>query len=156
MFRYAILLLVAFVFSPALALADDVLSVSLDAYTVTTVKGKVNFLPADEVKPADIIEYRATYKNLTKRPIGGVIGVVPIPQGLTLLSKSTVPADAEASLDGAAFSKIPLMRDVKQADGRLKRVEVPLSEYRAVRWGIGVIPAEKSKIVTLRASVNSN
>jgi hypothetical protein len=154
MFRYAIFLVLAL--ASAFSLADDVLSVSLDAYTVTSVKGKVSFSSADEVKPADIIEYRATYKNLTRRPIGGVIGVVPIPQGLTLLSKSAVPAGAEASLDGANFSKIPLMRDVKQADGRIKRVEVPLSEYRAVRWGIGVIPAEKSKIVSLRASVNSN
>lgn len=139
------------------AQANNVLTVDLKAYkqVATKANGK-QLIVAEEVKPNDIIEYRATYKNISKRPIQGVVGVVPIPEGLTLMAKSTIPAGAEASLDGRQFSAMPLRRSVPQPDGSTQVVEVPLSEYRAVRWGIGTLPAGASKDVSVRAVVNSN
>ena len=136
--------------------ADHVLSVDLKAYKLVTKAKVTSLVPAEEVKPADVIEYRATYKNVSKRAIQGVMGVVPIPEGLTLQPKSPIPAGAEASLDGRQFSKIPLRRAEIQADGSSRVVEVPLSEYRAVRWGIGALAAGASKDVSVRAVVNSN
>jgi len=138
------------------AQADNVLSVDLKAYKLVTKAKVITKVPAAEIKPNDIIEYRATYKNVSTRAINGVIGVVPIPEGLTLQARSAIPADAEASLDGRQFSRIPLRRSETQADGSSRIVEVPLSEYRAVRWGIGSLPAGASKDVSIRAVVNSN
>lgn len=136
--------------------ADDVLSVDLKAYKVITQAGTVRKVAADEVKPADVIEYRATYKNVSPRTLQGVLGVVPIPEGLTLQAKSPIPAGAEASLDGVQYAKIPLRRAERQPDGSTRMVEIPLSEYRAVRWGLGALPAGASKDVSVRAVVNSN
>lgn len=136
--------------------ADNVLDVQLKAFKVVTQGSATRKVPAEEVKPADVVEYKATYRNLSNRTLQGVIGVVPIPEGLTLLAKSPIPVGAEASLDGVQFARIPLRRAEKQADGSMKTVEVPLSEYRAVRWGIGALPAGASKDVSVRAVVNSN
>jgi len=51
---------------------------------------------------------------------------------------------------------VPLTRQVRAADGQLKTVNVPLSEYRALRWSLGVLAAGASRDVVLRARVNAN
>ncbi|MFX6645042.1 hypothetical protein ABTG96_19475, partial [Acinetobacter baumannii] len=94
----------------------------LKAYKVITQAGTVRKVAADEVKPADVIEYRATYKNVSPRTLQGVVGVVPIPEGLTLQAKSPIPAGAEASLDGVQFAKIPLRRAERHPDGGTRMV----------------------------------
>jgi hypothetical protein len=68
---------------------------------------------------------------------------------------SVEPAQAQASIDGAVFAPMPLSRMVKQADGSLRRELVPLSEYRALRWEVGSLPAGGSTVVSLLTRIDS-
>ncbi|RYE20020.1 MAG: hypothetical protein EOP51_18740, partial [Sphingobacteriales bacterium] len=105
--------------------------------------------PVQQVKPNDIIEYRATYTNNTTKTINGLVATLPIPADTQFLAKST-PAQAQASTDGINFAAMPLKRKVGT-----KTVNVPLQEYRALRWTIAELPAGKSVIVTAQTRVNS-
>jgi len=69
---------------------------------------------------------------------------------------SAKPVPVQASIDGSLFYPVPLTRQVRAADGQLKTVNVPLSEYRALRWSLGALAAGASREVVLRARVNAN
>jgi hypothetical protein len=70
-----------------------------------------------------------------------------------LLPESVSPAIAEASLDGAKFSPVPLKRRVKDAKGVETEEEVPTSEYRSVRWSIGNLAPGKAVTVRFRVRI---
>ena len=125
-------------------------SVNLSAYEISmNKKGESVVKPVDQVKPNDIIEYRATYTNNTAKTINGLVATLPIPADTQFLAKST-PAKAQASTDGINFAAMPLKRKVGT-----QMVNVPLQEYRALRWTIAELPAGKSVIVTAQTRVNS-
>ena len=60
-----------------------------------------------------------------------------------------------ASTDGVAFDALPLKRKVKKADGRELLEEVPLVEYRALRWQVGQLGAGKTVQFVARAKVDA-
>lgn len=125
-------------------------SVNLSAYEISmNKKGESVVKPVQQVKPNDIIEYRATYTNNTAKTINGLVATLPIPADTQFLAKST-PAQAQASTDGVNFAAMPLKRKVGA-----QMVNVPLQEYRALRWTIAELPAGKSVIVTAQTRVNS-
>jgi hypothetical protein len=68
---------------------------------------------------------------------------------------SASPQKVEASLDGQTFAPVPLMRKEKTADGRTVMREVPVAEYRALRWPLGNLSAKQSRTVTARVRVES-
>ena len=130
--------------------AKPAVSVNLSAYEISmNKKGELVVKPVDQVKPNDIIEYRATYTNNTAKTISGLVATLPIPADTQFLAKST-PAKAQASTDGINFAAMPLKRKVGT-----QMVNVPLQEYRALRWTIAELPAGKSVIVTAQTRVNS-
>ena len=51
-------------------------------------------------------------------------------------------------LDGKKFENLPILRKVNG-----KMVEVPASQYRAVRWIVKTLPAQQSTTVSLNAKV---
>lgn len=125
-------------------------SVNLSAYEISmNKKGESVVKPVSKVKPNDVIEYRATYTNNTTAPIKNLNATLPIPADTQFLAKST-PAAAQASTDGANFAAIPLKRKAGT-----QTVNVPLQEYRALRWTIAEIPPGKSVTVTAQTRVNS-
>ena len=125
-------------------------SVNLSAYEISmNKKGESVVKPVSKVKPNDVIEYRATYTNNTTAPIKNLNATLPIPADTQFLAKST-PAAAQASTDGVNFSAMPLKRKVGT-----QTVNVPLQEYRALRWTIAEIPPGKSVTVTAQTRVNS-
>ena len=130
--------------------AKDPVSIELVAYKLTTnIKGEVEAQPATQAKPDDVIEYRATYTNNTAKPIKGLVATLPIPADTQFLAKSS-PAQAQASTDGVNFAAMPLKRKVSG-----QTVNVPLQEYRALRWTIAELPAGKSVVVTAQTRVSS-
>lgn len=130
--------------------AKPAVSVNLSAYEISmNKKGESVVKPVDQVKPNDIIEYRATYTNNTAKTISGLVATLPIPADTQFLAKST-PAKAQASTDGINFAAMPLKRKMGT-----QMVNVPLQEYRALRWTIAELPAGKSVIVTAQTRVNS-
>lgn len=131
--------------------AKDPVSIELVAYKLTTnIKGEVEAQPATQAKPDDVIEYRATYTNNTDKTIKGLQATLPIPADTQFLAKSS-PAQAQASTDGVNFAAMPLKR--KKVGGQT--VNVPLQEYRALRWTIAELPAGKSVVVTAQTRVSS-
>ena len=110
---------------------------------------------AEQIKPGDVIEYRATYRNTSNHLIKGLQGTLPIPTETTFVPSSGLPAGALASLDGTQFAAIPLKRKVKLPSGKEEEQEVPVSEYKSLRWSLGDLDAGKSATVQARVKVNS-
>jgi hypothetical protein len=135
----------------ALAQAEGKVAVTLAAQRVTTqTGGKETLAPADQAKPGDVIEYRATYHNSGASSVRELAATLPIPIGSEYIARSASPAPSLASLDGRTFSPLPLKRRVHLADGRDVMQDVPISEYRSLRWALGTLPAQGVRTVRAR------
>jgi len=156
-FRLVTLILCAAASPHAFAQPGDV-SVNLTANKVVVADDgkKESIEPAAKARPGDLIEYDAVYRDASKATVRNLQATVPVPQGLAFVAESAKPADALASVDGKNFEPIPLMREVKKADGTTEKQAVPLSEYRALRWTIFELPSGASETVSLRARVLTN
>jgi uncharacterized repeat protein (TIGR01451 family) len=128
----------------------------LQVQKIETVDGNTVFRPAQVSKPGDVLEYRVSYTNHSNAAVNGLVANLPIPLGTTLVDKSQLPPDAQASTDGTRFAPLPLMHRVRQADGSEQQQPVPLSEYRALRWSLGTLAPGKSEQVSARVRVNSS
>lgn len=124
----------------------------LVARKVVTVGGRESFAEAATAKPGDVIEYVATYRNAGKDAITGLQATLPIPGQTELVAGSARPTKARASLDGLAFSDMPLRRTVSR-DGKPVEEDVPLREYRALRWEVGELGAGRSASFSARVRV---
>lgn len=129
------------------ATAADALSVNLQAKQVVNENGKPVLKAVTRAKSGDIIQYQATYRNNIQKPMTDVALTIPVPTSMVYVNSSS-PAPTQASLDGKKFENLPIMRKV---NGKL--VEVPASQYRAVRWVIKTLPAQQSTTVSLNAKV---
>lgn len=127
--------------------AADALSINLTASQIVNQNGKAVLKPITKANSGDMIQYTATYRNNIDKPMTDVAITLPIPANMSYTGTSD-PAPTLASLDGKEFQAIPLKRMVNG-----KAVEVPASEYRAVRWLVKYLPAQKAANVTLKAQV---
>jgi uncharacterized repeat protein (TIGR01451 family) len=151
-FVYAIVAVA--IFAPALAHADGDVHVALTAQRVTIADGKDVYVSAEKARPGDVIEYRAVYKNDGRTAVRDLYATLPVPNGLAYLPRTAAPAVVLASTDGQSFAPVPLVRKTRTADGREVVQEVPLSEYRSLRWSIGTLASKESRTVSARMRVN--
>lgn len=138
----------------ALAQSPAVTS-SLVAQKVEMLDGKAVFKPAAQGNPGDVIEYSGTYRNVSAASVSKLQATVPVPPGTIFIADSAQPARAQASTDNTRFAPMPLMRTVKQPDGKERMEAVPLAEYRALRWEIGSLAAGSSTVVSLRVHIDA-
>lgn len=117
--------------------------------------GKESFSNADKVKPDDLVEYKAVYRNRSKNSINDLKASLPIPFGMQYVEKSARPTSVLASVDGIKYGQEPLMRTSKDKDGKESLTEVPYSEYQGLRWEISVLDAGKKIEVTARMRINA-
>jgi uncharacterized repeat protein (TIGR01451 family) len=138
--------------------AAEPLTATLEAHKVVrAADGKELQADAAAAKPGDVIEYRATYRNVSDKPLRGVMAMLPVPAaGVEYLANSALPAGVEASIDGVQFAPAPLKRLVKLPDGKHQQQLVPTTEYRFLRWPLGDLPAGAAKSVTARMRVTSS
>ena len=154
------LLLGAFAVFPSMAQqagnpASKAVEATLAVFHVgKNAEGKEALLPADKAAPGDTLEYQTVHKNNGKFAIKSLVATLPLPAGISYVPGSAKPAAAEASLDGKVFAVIPLKTMVKNAQGKLEERLVPYSDYRALRWALGELPANGQATVTARAVVN--
>ncbi|WP_374086960.1 hypothetical protein [Methylomicrobium lacus] len=120
---------------------------------VTDVKGNEILEEAPRIKPGDLVEYTAVYRNRSKQTISGLKGSLPVPLGLEYVKRSAQPSSVLATTDGANYAAEPLLRTIKDKAGRDQRVEVPYSDYRNLRWEIGDLGAGKKSVVSARMRV---
>lgn len=138
---------------PAVSQSQAV-AVELTQYKVVkNAKGEEQLVSAATVKPGDVIEYRVTYTNKSGKAVTGLIGKLPIPEGLEYLPRSAKPgADlVKAAASDGVFAAEPLMR--KLSDGKSK--PLPYNEYRALRWTLGRLPAGGVTAISARAKVET-
>jgi uncharacterized repeat protein (TIGR01451 family) len=135
--------------------APGSVAVELTANRITKSQGKEVLAAADEAKPGELIEYRALYRNDGAGEAKGLMATLPIPRGTHYVPGSAVPRRVEASLDGRTFAPVPLKRTVKTPDGRTVVQEVPVAEYRALRWPLGALPSHEQRTVTARVRVEA-
>ncbi len=124
----------------------------LDARKVVVEAGVERLVDAKDAKPGDVIEYAATYRNTGKDAIRELNATLPIPRETELLAGKARPAPSTASLDGTAFAPLPLKRTVTR-EGKPVVVDVPLAEYRALRWRVPQLPAGQSLTFIARVRV---
>ena len=133
--------------------ANDV-AVTLKAQKVLqTREGREVLQVADRAMPGEIIQYDALYKNQSGGSVRQLEPTLPIPAGLEYIADSAKPAPTRASLDGRNFAPIPLMRQVTLPTGETRQEQVPVSEYRALRWELGDLDAGKSALISARAKL---
>ena len=135
--------------------ASGSVAVELTAQRVTRDQGKEVLVAAEQAKPGELIEYRALYRNDGAGEAKGLMATLPIPRGTQYVAGSALPRRVEASLDGHTFAPVPLKRTVKTPDGRTVEQEVPVAEYRALRWPLGVLPSRDQRTVSARVRVES-
>lgn len=130
------------------------LTVTLTAQRVVKdSKGKEVFSKADKVKPGDVVEYRASYANVSSVTLSGVMATLPVPKGMIYVDKSANPATTTATVDGVKFEAVPLKRKMKDKAGKEVVQLVPVAEYKALRWALNDIQAGKVKLVSARVNV---
>ena len=133
----------------ATSASADALKMDLQANKVVkNSEGKTTYEPVSTANPGTVIQYKATYSNVSDKQISDVLVTLPIPANMTFTG-SAYPASAQATIDNKNYADIPLMR---QVDGKL--VKIPYSEYKSLRWNIKMLPAHKSAAVSLDATVN--
>jgi uncharacterized repeat protein (TIGR01451 family) len=120
---------------------------------VAAADGKETFAPATTARPGDVIEYVATYRNTSRSPLRGLEATVPIPSNTEFVPGSERPAKPlKASTDSRTWGDMPLKRKVIR-DGREVEEQVPVREYRYLRWFPGELGADKSMTFTARVRV---
>jgi len=149
----ALALAMAAVAAASVAHAAGGVTVELTANRVTKSQGREVLAPAEQARPGDLLEYRALYKNDGKSEARGLAATLPIPRGTQYVPGTALPRRVEASLDGHTFAPVPLTRKVRLADGRTVTRDVPVSEYVALRWPLGALPASQSRAVTARVRI---
>ncbi|MGZ5048211.1 MAG: hypothetical protein ACXWF0_13370 [Usitatibacter sp.] len=119
---------------------------------VREADGREHFSSAETVKPGDVIEYVATYRNTTSQLVRELEATLPIPPGTEWLAGTARPSGARASLDAREFAAPPLKRKVVR-DGREVDEPVPFREYRYLRWPPVHLGAQMSVSFSARVRV---
>lgn len=139
--------------------ATEPLQSTLAAFRVERdAKGAEQLKPAEQVRPGDLLEYQLTYRNQGNAPLLGLSVDLPIPAGTEWVQVQGSPAPQQASLQaqGGAFQSIPLKRQVRNAQGRLVDVLVPMAEYRVLRWQAERLQPQGNLVYKARVRVLDN
>lgn len=121
------------------AASADGLTGTVEAFRVIAAgDGKETFLPADEARPSDVIEYRLTYKNSGIDLVRSIFITDPIPSGTKYIEASAsqpIKGRVEFSIDGGrTYGTWPIDIIEKTSDGRqvIKRATPDMVTH--IRW----------------------
>lgn len=135
------------------AVVQEPIKVTLTRMKVVMVNGRESQVAAATAKPGDVLEEVATYQNRSTMPVRKLEATLPIPPNTELVMSSLQPSNASASVDGKTFSVVPLKRKVLQPNGVAVEQDVPLREYRFLRWFPGELAAGETLTVKARFRV---
>ena len=126
------------------------LATKMEAYTISVNKdGKEVATKSAEASPKQLIEYRVTYKNMSKGSLKGLAVTGPIPASTHYKGGSNntkISANFMVSIDGGKnYEREPVKRMVKDASGKMVEKIIPASRYTHVRWipSAGISAGEK-------------
>lgn len=136
---------------------QEPLTITLSLKRVTIDgQGKETLVDAAKVKPGDLLEYEAIYANVGRETLQHVQATLPVPDGMEYQGRTARPMPVLAATSSANFAAEPLMRKVKDKDGRDKLEPVPLAEYRKLRWVVKSVEPGKRFVVSARMRVPQN
>jgi uncharacterized repeat protein (TIGR01451 family) len=139
--------------------ADEPLSGSMEARKVVQQKsGRELLVPAKEVHPKDVIEYRLTYANNSEGALKNVSVVDPIPAGTEYVSLSATRPQAgavEFSIDdGSTYHAWPVHYKKTLEDGTEVVMKATPQMVSHIRWTIaGEFEPESEITLSYRATV---
>lgn len=146
-----------FIALPVLAADKGDVAVELTGRKVVKeANGKETFESAAAAKPGDVIEYRAVYRNNAKKTVTNLLGVIPVPNGTEYIPGSSSPSRIAASLDGKTYAPAPLKRKVKLPSGAEELQDVPVAEYRSIRWELKDLGPGQSVTVSMRVKISKS
>ena len=123
----------------SLAIADSPVTGTMEAVKVVIGdSGKEVYLPADEARPQDVIEYRLTYANRGEEVVSKLSITDPVPVGARYVAKTAhapKSTTVQFSVDGAkSFHAWPVR--VKQVDAKGKEtwVDATPEMITHIRW----------------------
>lgn len=131
--------LVAGLITSLAALAADPIMGTIEAHKVVVgEKGQEQFLPANEVRPQDVIEYRLTYANNGAEVVHNVSITDPVPAGVQYVEKTAKNAgngSVEFSIDsGKTFHAWPVKVTKKNANGKDITADATPDMVTHIRW----------------------
>ncbi len=134
------LLVLGLTASMAFAAGGD-LAGSLEAFrVVVTDQGVEDFLPADNARPNDTIEYRLTYTNTGDQPIQNIFITDGIPLGTEFVHPSATElktGDVEYSIDGGkTYQAWPILVKQTNENGEEELVEATPDMVTHLRWAL--------------------
>jgi len=141
------------------AVAADPITGTIEAHKVVIgERGQELFVPAHEVRPQDVIEYRLTYANNGVAPVRNISITDPVPSGVAYVEKTAEKPGAgnvEFSIDnGKSFHAWPVKITKKTADGREIEVDATPDMVTHIRWTVsGDLKPENEITFSYRATV---
>ncbi|WP_293374448.1 hypothetical protein [Nevskia sp.] len=139
--RVSVFLLLTLLASGFTAQAQGPVSSRLEAMKVTRdAAGVEAFAPAGEVAPGDLLEYRLVYANTGSTGISQLTVNGPVPKGTAYLPNSAAAATRHTlrySYDGGkTWVTTPPVREVRAADGQVRREPLPNEEITNIAWQV--------------------
>ena len=150
---FAVLVLVLGLTASIAIAAGGNLAGSLEAFrVVVTDKGVEDFLPADNARPNDVIEYRVTYTNTGDQPVQNIFVTDPIPFGTEFVHSSATKlktGDVEYSVDGGkTYQPWPILVKKTNENGEEEMVEATPDMVTHLRWAL-TKPIEPKQGITV-------
>lgn len=99
-------------------------------------------VPANSIKPGDIIEYHTTYTNSSTRPISDINAMVSLPNGVRVVSLNS-PLPTLATTGGDSYQTIQ----------QVGNTVVVQENYSGLKWNLASLPANSPQTVVIRAKV---
>ncbi len=121
------------------AIAADPITGTIEARKVVVgEKGEELFMPANEARPQDVIEYRLTYANTGAAAVHNISITDPVPAGVQYVAKTAKNEKAhrvEFSIDkGKTFSAWPVKVTKKTAEGKEVITDATPDMVTHIRW----------------------
>jgi len=123
---------------------------------VNAGKEVVERIPAENVKPGDIVVYTVRYTNSGAGEAKDAAIVDPIPKGTVYVVESATGkgTDITCSIDGGkSYHKQPVRQSVTMPDGKTVENDADPAMYTHVKWVVQSVKPGKSGMVSFKTKV---
>jgi uncharacterized repeat protein (TIGR01451 family) len=147
---------------PSQVLADsneDGLTGIIEAYRVVVDDdGNEQLLPAEKVRPDDIIEYKLTYRNASSTPLQNIVITDPVPpEAVYVADSALLPQEGRIQFsinDGESYQAWPIKIPFLTENGEKMWKNASPEQVTHIRWTLDeAIDPDHGVVVTYRASV---
>lgn len=131
------------------ALKSDI-EVVLQQHKVSKHGNEEKLEAVERINPGEMVEYQAVYRNVSTHEVKQLQATLPIPAETEYVPNSARPQNVMASTDGVSYAAVPLRKKVKLNNGKIEERDVPVTEYRSLRWAVGDLAAGQKATVFAR------